>query len=252
MKLGGRAAAERETLTTLGQELARKYDGRAVIVHGGGAEASAWCRRVGLEPRFVDGIRQTTPEEMEVVEMVLAGKMNSAVVRTLCSAGARAVGLSLADSRLCTGVAIGDPASNRTARPGQVDGTVLQHLLHGAFLPVVSSIGTLDDGGPCNINADDAALALSAALKAASLIFLSDIPGVTEHDEVHRALDRSAIEELTDSGVITGGMVAKTKSALNAVEHGVGAVVIGEYRREGDLEALVSGSAGTTIRAGRS
>ncbi len=247
VKLGGRAAAERELLATLGAELGEAFAGRAVIVHGGGAEASAWCARVGLEPRFIDGVRMTTPEEMEMVEMVLAGKMNTAVVRTLSAAGAKAVGLSLADAGLCTGEPIADPAVNRTARPGAVDPAILAHLLAGGFTPVVSSIGSFADGSACNINADDAALAIAVALGAASLIFLSDIPGVLEEDDVHRELDRAGVERLIGAGVIAGGMVAKTRSALQAVGSGAGSVVIGEYRRRGDIAALVEGRAGTAI-----
>lgn len=247
VKLGGRVAAERDLLTALGVDLFHSYAGRAVLVHGGGAEASAWCTRLGLEPRFVDGVRQTTPEEMEIVEMVLAGKVNTAVVRTLEHAGARAVGLSLADGALCTGYPIGDPAINRTAKPGPVDPRIIRHLLSGEVIPVLSSIGSVADGGPCNINADEAALALGEGMQADTLVFLSDIPGVTEGDFVHRTLDRAHSEALIENGVISGGMTAKVRSALAAVDAGVGAVVIGEYRNAGDIEGLIEGRNGTRI-----
>ncbi|MFW5995391.1 MAG: acetylglutamate kinase [Spirochaetia bacterium] len=247
IKLGGRVASEHDLLTALGADLYHSYAGRAILVHGGGAEASAWCTRLGLEPRFIDGVRQTTPEEMEIVEMVLAGKVNTAVVRTLEHAGARAVGLSLADGGLCTGYPIGDPAINRTAKPGPVDARIIRHLLSGGAIPVLSSIASFADGGACNINADDAALALGEGMKAETLVFLSDIPGVTEGDFVHRTLDREHSEALIEKGVISGGMTAKVRSALAAVDAGVGAVVIGEYRDAGDIEGLIEGRNGTRI-----
>ena len=262
VKLGGTAAADAEVLARLVADLAADFPRGAVIVHGGGTEASAWCSRLGLEPRFVDGIRQTTPEEMEVVEMVLAGKVNTAVVRTAARAGAKPVGLSLSDAGLCIGRPVGDPAVNRTAHPERVDEAILTHLLEGGFLPVVSSIGSFGDGGAagdgaadggaasgsaCNINADAAALALARAVQARALIFLSDIPGVQEEDTVHRSLDTTASEALIERGVISGGMTAKVRSALSAVDAGVGAVVIGEYHERGDLQALTGGQAGTRI-----
>ncbi|MFP4643585.1 MAG: acetylglutamate kinase, partial [Spirochaetales bacterium] len=147
VKLGGTAAADAEVLARLVADLAEGFPDGAVIVHGGGTEASAWCSRLGLEPRFVDGVRQTTPEEMEIVEMVLAGKVNTAVVRTAARAGARPVGLSLSDAGLCTGQPVGDPTVNRTARPARVDPAILEHLLAGGFLPIVSSIGSFEGGG---------------------------------------------------------------------------------------------------------
>ncbi len=268
VKLGGTAAADAEVLARLVSDLTTDFPGDAIIVHGGGAEASAWCSRLGLEPRFVDGVRQTTPEEMEIVEMVLAGKVNTAVVRTAAGAGAKPVGLSLSDAGLCFGRPVGDPAVNRTARPDRVDPGILEHLLSGSYLPVVSSIGSFGDGdgganagaadaggdggarvgtGACNINADDAALALARAVQARSLVFLSDIPGVQEGDRVHRSLDRNASEQLIERGVISGGMTAKVRSALDAVEAGVGAVVIGEYRERSDIQALIGGHTGTRI-----
>ncbi|MFP4644724.1 MAG: acetylglutamate kinase, partial [Spirochaetales bacterium] len=99
----------------------------------------------------------------------------------------------------------------------------------------------------CNINADSAALALARAVKARALVFLSDIPGVQEEGSVHRVLDRTASEELIERGVISGGMTAKVRSALSAVDAGVGAVVIGSYHKRGDLQALTGGQAGTRI-----
>ena len=274
VKLGGTAAADADVLARLVSDLTTDFPGDAIIVHGGGAEASTWCSRLGLEPRFVDGVRQTTPEEMEIVEMVLAGKVNTAVVRTAAGAGAKPVGLSLSDAGLCFGRPVGDPAVNRTARPDRVDPGILEHLLSGSYLPVVSSIGSFGDGGArgddaggdgganagaggdggarentgaCNINADDAALALAQALKARALVFLSNIPGVQEDDRVHRSLDRASSEALIQRGVISAGMTAKVRSALAAVEAGVGAVVIGEYHERGDIQALIGGHTGTLI-----
>jgi len=248
IKVGGRAA-EPEAMKKLGSEMAALQDRfRFLLVHGGGAEVSRISELFGLIPRFIDGVRLTSPEEMGVVDMVLAGKMNKDITRLLRTAGLNALGLSGSDGGLFTGEAVS--AESHTGRVTEVNGTTLEVLLEGGFVPVVSSTSMEEGGKPLNINADQAALALAAAHPAAVLLFLSDIPGVLTGpflDRVIPRLNREAIARDIKDGTITGGMIPKVNSALEALDRGVGAVVIGQYNDSGDLSALLSGGKGTRI-----
>lgn len=248
VKLGGAAASDSGTLGQLAEELASILNVPPVVVHGGGAIVSNWSRRLGVEPRFEDGVRMTSTEEMDVVEMVLAGSVNTGVVRLLCAHQHKAVGLSLSDCSLVSGVALAAGPENRTARPGEVRTDLIRHLLEGGYTPVISSVGTMNDGGPCNINADEAALALARALGASQLVFLSDVPGVLIGDEVRHAMNETDVATAIAEGHISGGMIPKVRSALDATSHGVGRVIIGQYGGTGDFTALLEGTAGSRLQ----
>lgn len=248
IKLGGVAASDAGALGALAREIAAEHTVQPVIVHGGGAAVSTWSRRLGTEPRFENGIRMTSAEEMEIVEMVLAGAVNTRVVRNLCAHQHKAVGLSLSDCTMVTGVAVSDSNGNRTARPGPVQTELLRHLVGGGYTPVVSSVGTMEDGGPCNINADEAALALARSLGAKQLVFLSDVPGVLVAGAIQADMDENDIARAVADGDISGGMIPKVQSALYATVHGVGSVIIGQYAQAGDFTRLLAGASGTRIR----
>ena len=207
VKIGGCAAADKEKTAALIRDMVADNEGTFVLVHGGGAEVTAAAKQFGIESQFVDGVRFTSMREMAVVDAVLAGKINKELVRQIRAAGLNGVGLSGSDGGLFTGA----------------------------------------DGFPLNINADEAALTLAAALKADQLIFISDIPGVLKNDRVLPSLNEAAIEKEISDGVISGGMIPKVKSALNAVKNGVGAVVIGGYEEAGDLLRLKTGTKGTAV-----
>ena len=251
IKLGGAAADHEPSLTALARELAALARGRAriVLVHGGGAEVSALSRRLGLEPRFRDGIRITTPEEMPYVDMVLCGAVNKRLVRVLGAAGLRAVGLSGSDGPMFTGAPLAGAAAagNRTAAVAQVDTRLPRLLVEHGYLPVIAPTSVQPPARAVNINADAVALRLAPALAADRLLFLSDVPGILKDGAVLAALTpHRAAAEIAD-GTIGGGMIPKVEAALHALAQGVRRVVIGRFGAPGDLASLLTGAAGTTM-----
>ena len=179
VKIGGKAADDRGCMAGLADELAAlSREHPVVLVHGGGAEVTAVSRAFGIEAVFKDGVRQTSAQEMDVVDMVLRGKVNSQIVRLLRSRGLNAAGVSGSDGGTFTGEPLGGPGSpTRTGEITQVDPRLLTTLLAAGFLPVVSSTSMDSEGVGLNINADTAAFKVAAKLQAAVLVFLSDIPG---------------------------------------------------------------------------
>lgn len=252
IKLGGAAANHEPLLAAFTRELAALARGgaRIVLVHGGGAEVSALSRRLGLVPRFRDGIRITTPEEMPYVDMVLCGVVNKRLVRVLGAAGLRAVGLSGSDGPIFTGAPLaGDAAdaSNHTAAVAQVDTRLPRLLVEHGYLPVIAPTSVHPPARAVNINADAVALRLAPALAADRLLFLSDVPGILKEGAALAALtpDRAAAE--IAAGTISGGMIPKVEAALHALAQGVRRVVIGQFAAPGDLANLLTGAAGTTM-----
>jgi acetylglutamate kinase len=243
VKIGGELASSAAQVRDLGADL-RSQTGW-VLVHGGGAEVSALARRFGVEPRFRDGVRQTSPEEMNYVDMALSGLINKRLVRLFHAAGLDAVGLSGSDGRLFTGRSIAE--DSRTGEVTRVEPALLSMLLAGGYFPVLCSTSMGEDGGGLNINADSAALAVARALRARTLVFLSDIPGVLKAGRViDKLAPADALAEIA-AGTITGGMVAKVRACLAAVEGGVESIIIGEYAGPGSVTALLGGERGTRI-----
>ncbi len=252
LKIGGRAAARTEILDLLIDEialLAERY--RFILVHGGGAEVTRVSRALGLEPEFRDGIRITRPEEMEIVDMVLSGLMNKRIVRRFQVRGVAAAGISGSDGALFTGESLeGDgEGATRTGRITAVRPDLIGTLLRDGYLPVIASTSMDGTGSGLNINADDAALALAAGLPASRLLFLSDIPGILRDGAVIREIDRQGAEREIAGGVISGGMIPKVRSSVEALSRGVGRIIIGEYGDRGDLAGLLEGRIGTSIVA---
>lgn len=249
IKIGGKPASNLETLDALLgdlKELSKTYS--PVLVHGGGADVSDMSRRLGLEPVFVNGLRQTSPEEMQVVEMVLAGSVNNRLLRRCLKIQLPAIGLCGADSGLFLAESADPANSSRTGRIIKSDPQVLIDLARASYLPVVSSVSSDPEGmGAFNINADDAAMALAQALKAEALIFLSDIPGILHQGSVLHDLNQEAAEKAIAEGIITGGMIPKVRSSLGALTSGLGTVIIGGYTALGDLEKFLQGKLGTSL-----
>ena len=256
VKIGGRPASVPEVLDALVSDIGKLQAGSSndsgrysmVLVHGGGAVVSELSKKLGLEPRFVAGIRQTSRPEMDVVEMVLAGSVNTRILRRFLAQKIPAVGLSGIDAGLFVSESI-DPASDsRTGRVQKVDATVVEDLSEGGYIPVISSVSSDAGGsGALNINADDAAMAIAVALKAERLIYLSDIPGILKNNEVMQRIDATLAKTEIEAGTISGGMIPKVNSSLQAVASGVGAVVIGGFQQSGDLAAFIEARQGTSI-----
>jgi acetylglutamate kinase len=204
---------------------------KPIIVHGGGKEISRWVGKVGMEPRFVDGLRVTDEDTMEVAEMVL-NKVNKELVSLVQSLGVKAVGISgkdggllKVDRKLSGGRDIGYVGEIREVTP-----KVLYDLLEKDFLPIVCPIGMDEDFHSYNINADDAASAIAEAVKAEKLAFLTDIEGVyydkDDPSSLISELHLSEAEKLIREGHVGGGMIPKLQNCIDAIENGVSRVHI--------------------------
>ncbi|MDX9799941.1 MAG: acetylglutamate kinase [Spirochaetia bacterium] len=246
IKSGGKAASGKKEMASLFREMRQLEDKYSfVFVHGGGAEVTRVSKIFGLEAKFKDGIRLTTPDEMEIVDMVLSGRMNKEIVRLANSCGVVSVGLSGSDSLLFTGKEAGE--NTLTGKITEVKPDIIKILLENSFMPVISSTSMTMSGTALNINADEAALEIASALKAEKLFFISDIPGVMKEGEVIPLLtEESAIEEIS-AGVISGGMIPKVKSSIEALKKGVKTIIIGDYFENGDLSSILEGIKGTGI-----
>ena len=246
IKLGGRVAADESVLDTFIKELKGlqgKYD--FVLIHGGGAEVSRISRVFEIEPIFHDGVRVTRSEEMDVVDMVLGGKVNKQLVRRLHANGVSSAGISGVDGATVVGEAVGP--DTRTGKPKHISPGLVLNLLTQGLVPVVSPVSMDAAGDPLNINADEVVLALAGALEARWLIFISDIPGILKDDDVIPEIDLKGIETEIEGGVITGGMIPKVRASTRALDEGVERVVIGGYEQTGNLKMLLDGGSGTRI-----
>ena len=250
LKIGGALAGNEELILTMAEDMKEcGSHGSFIIIHGGGAEVTELTRKFGIEPKFENGIRMTTKEEMKFVDKVLSGKVNKRLVRLFQKSGFDAVGLSGSDGRLFLGTSLGECGNclTHTGRITKVNPRLLEVLLSNNYLPVIASTSMDKDGMALNINADEAAFELSSKMRALSIIFISDIPGILKGDQVlHRLKSWEAMKEI-DNGVITGGMIPKVKASIDAIKKGVGRIIIGEYKGKGSLQNLLQGKEGTQI-----
>lgn len=213
-----------ESLTARGE--------RIVLVHGGGGQIGRLHVDLDEPVEKVDGLRVTTPRGMEITTMVLCGQVNKRVVARLVDRGLPALGLSGIDAGILRAELVDEERLGRVGDAPTVDGQRLQSLLDAGMLPVVAPVSLGPDGDAVNVNADTAAHAIAAALRADSLDFVSDIPGVRVEENSDRVAARIRAEEvaqlISGSDVIRGGMVPKLKSAVEAVQSGVRRVRVGD------------------------
>jgi acetylglutamate kinase len=230
-----------------------KYIGlRPVIVHGGGPQIGKTLERLGKKSVFVDGLRVTDDETMEVVEMVLGGRVNQSIVDLVHRAGGRALGLTGKDGRMLQ-VRRKSPGGKDLGRVGEVvhvDSSAIQAATQHGFIPVVAPIGTDEDGLSYNVNADEAAGAIAVALGAVKLILLTDVEGVL--DGQGRLMSQLTTAEVTkhiDEGTIRGGMIPKMACCLAALEGGVARahVIDGRILHAVLLEIFTDTGVGTLI-----
>lgn len=196
-----------------------------VIVHGGGPEIGRMQRKWGLSPQFVNGLRVTDDEGLDVVEMVLAGLLNKRLVTALEQAGAPAIGLSGVDRQLLR-VKQKDPALGWVGEVTSVQVDVLQPLLEAGWIPVIASLGRDSNGNHYNVNADTAAAMIARSLQAKRLWLVSDVPGIRADGTVLPDLTPARVRSLIAEGSITGGMVPKAEAALNGLAGSVREVAI--------------------------
>jgi acetylglutamate kinase len=229
IKIGGAELENGPILGELVDALAPLLQqGPMVVVHGGGSDIARLQERLGLEPCFIEGLRVTDDACMDVAEMVLSGSVNKRLTARLVQRGVRALGLSGVDGGLLRARQLAHPKGDlgRVGEIISVDTACLRDLIAQGFTPIISPISLGDDGCPFNVNADHAALAIASALRAPEMIFLTNVPGVLQEGRVLPELTAQQAEEMIASGVINGGMIPKVRSALAAIEGGVGAARI--------------------------
>jgi len=241
VKVGGNEVDDGAWLQRLGYAL-KRLAGPVVIVHGGGKEVTELQRVLGIEPEWRDGLRVTSPAALRAVAMVLTGIVNKRLVAALLGSGVDAVGLSGEDGGLIRAIVARGGTMGRIGEVEAVRVELLQSLLARGIAPVISPVSRGPDGGPLNVNADDAAAAVAGAVGARELLFVSNVAGVLSGGAVLPHVGGAAAEALIASGTADGGMAPKLRAAVRAADAGV------ERVRIGGLEMLENATAGSWIR----
>ncbi|MGA1066000.1 MAG: acetylglutamate kinase [Alphaproteobacteria bacterium] len=265
IKYGGHAMGEQALADGFARDivLLKQIGAFPIVVHGGGPQIGAMLKRLAIESEFIDGLRVTDKPTVEVVEMVLAGAINKGIVAAINRAGGRAIGMSGKDADLIRAKKLSHIARETDSNvekvidlgyvgdPERVNGEVLIELAKTGIVPVIAPIGFDDEGATYNINADTAAGAVAAAVKAKRLLMLTDVAGVLDAngnrlEDISADVARSMIKE----GVIKGGMIPKIETCLDAVQEGVEASVIldGRVPHAILLEIFTERGDGTIIR----
>ena len=266
VKFGGHAMGEADYVSAFAADIALldQVGARPVVVHGGGPQIGAMLKKLQIESKFIDGLRVTDEATISVVEMVLAGGINKALVAAIAQAGGRAVGISGKDGGLITARKL--MATAKTAgsaieeaidlgfvgEPDHVDTRVLDALNAANLIPVVAPVGSDAAGETYNINADTAAGAIAAALGATRMLMLTDVAGVLDKSgTLITDLTVSQAEALIRDGTVSGGMIPKVETCINAVLGGAEAAVIMDGRAPHALlvELFTEHGMGTMIRA---
>lgn len=265
VKYGGHAMGEEETALRFGRDIAllEQVGVNPVVVHGGGPQINAMLGRLGVKSTFVQGLRVTDQQMVEVVEMVLAGTVNKQVAESITRAGALAVGISGKDGGLIRARkatrTVKDPGSNieqvldlgLVGEPESVNTRILELLIGADIIPVVAPVGVGADGTTYNINADTVSGAIAGALEAERMLMLTDVAGVLDADK--RFIPEMTVAEARQGiadGWIAGGMIPKVETCIYAVERGVkGAVILdGRVPHAVLRELFTDGGAGTLIK----
>ena len=251
IKLGGTLLDQAESRARLAREItgvARRH--QVVVVHGGGKQMTRFLAERGVQSRFVNGLRVTTPEVLDAVVKVFAGSVNAQLVTAFRAAGARPVGLSGLSAGLVDAVQL-DPELGQVGQPVASDGRLLEVLVRESYLPVIACVAGDARGAIFNVNGDQMAVACAQGFAADQLIFLTDVEGVLDGEGRTRAqLTIAEARELIRAGVAAGGMQAKLESAMSALGNHVGQVRIAPGARAGIVDALLAGEAvGTRLIA---
>ncbi len=253
VKYGGAAMVEEELRETFAQDvtLLKKIGIDIVIVHGGGKEITQVADRLGITTRFINGQRYTDAAMIDVVQMVLAGKTNKDIVARINRHDGAAVGICGIDADLLRVTRL-TPDGVDLGLVGEItaiNAEYIQLLLRNRMMPVIAPIGVDDDGRPHNINADNAAGAIAAAVTAEKLVYLSDVRGVLVNGELVQTLDHATARRLLDERIISDGMIPKIRSAFAALDGGVGKVhlIDGRVKHSLLLEIFTNEGVGTEI-----
>jgi len=218
IKVGGNAIEQRRDETLLDLVLLRYVGMLPVLVHGGGPEVTAMSQRLGLTPEFRDGLRVTDAATMDVVKMVLTGKVSPDLVATINRLGGQAVGMSGEDGPTIIAEEL-DPELGLVGRVVQVNPEPITALLARNYIPVIASIGLGYDGNAYNINADTVAAEVAVALRATKLILMTDVPGVLDGGQaVVSEVRHDDAQRMIEAGEVTGGMIPKLQACLRALD----------------------------------
>ena len=268
IKYGGHAMVDNHLSNDFGHDIAllKQVGINPIIVHGGGPQINQMLKRMEIESNFIDGLRITSEAIIDVIEMVLAGTVNKQVATLINQAGALAVGISGKDGGLIEAHKLVKHVWDETLQcektidlglvgePVHIDPRVLYALSGSGLIPVVAPIGTDKQGQTYNINADIAAGSIAGAVRASRLFMLTDVPGVLDKDgNLISELTEEEAKEAIASGIITGGMIPKIETCLEAVKAGAQAAVImdGRVPHACLLELFTEVGSGTLIRSGK-
>ena len=265
IKYGGNAMAENELVESFCNDIVfLKQSGlKPVIVHGGGPQIGSMLERLGIKTKFESGMRITDENTLEVVEMVLAGKINKDIASKINSAGGKAVGVSGKDSSMIIAEKLTKQKNLDESNiekiidlgfvgvPKKINNEIIETLITDDFIPVIAPMGVGEDGKTYNINADTAAGAIASSLKSKRLLILTDVKGVLDSDQnLVKEADEKKIAKMIDNGEVSGGMIPKINTCLDSVKDGVDAAVIvdGRVKHAVLLELFTDHGAGTLIR----
>ena len=265
VKFGGNAMGKKEYVSSFAEDivLLQQVGMLPIVVHGGGPQIGEMLSKLKIKTEFIDGLRVTDSETIDVVEMVLSGVTNKSIVTAISNAGAKAVGISGKDGNLITAkrlMKIDENSDSNVERaidlgfvgvPKKIDTQVIKALINEKMIPVIAPVGMGEDGLTYNINADTATGAISASMKASRMIMLTDVSGVL--DEKGNLIPELTINEALDlikNKVVVGGMIPKLKTCIDAVEGGAEASVIMDGRMPHSLllELFTEHGVGTIIR----
>lgn len=252
VKIGGTLIDSQESRSRLSAELAQAAAGgvRLTVVHGGGKQMTRFLAERGIESRFVNGLRVTTPETMDAVLKVLAGSVNQELVSAFIAEGASAVGLSGIDASIVEAEPM-DPQLGAVGRPVRANAALLDLLTGAGYVPVVACVAGDRAGRMYNVNADQMAAACAAAFAADRVVFLTDVGGVLKNGAVVPRLTTGECAALIRDGIATGGMHAKLSAAVDAIAKGVREIVIAPGAEPGIVaRALAGETCGTHLTAG--
>jgi acetylglutamate kinase len=258
IKYGGAAMVDAELKASFAQDVTLlRYIGlRPVIVHGGGPQIGEMLKRLGKDSTFVGGMRVTDDETMEVVEMVLGGRVNAEIVSLIGRAGGKAVGLTGKDCGLIRARRLSGARGEDlglVGTPENVDPGIVAAMTQDGYIPVIAPVGIDESDQTVNINADLAAGTLAQALDAEKLILLTDVEGVLDRDgKLVHALDLAALRRSIGDGTVQGGMIPKLECCAGAVAHGVRSahIIDGRVAHALLLEIFTDGGVGTLVRSG--
>jgi len=257
IKYGGAAMVDKKLQKAVFRDIAllSTVGVKPVVIHGGGPEINQWLKKLGIKTEFRDGLRVTDQQTMDVVEMVLVGRVNKQIVNGINTLGAEAVGLSGVDGKLIEARPWGNGKHGRVGDVASINPDLLEPLLAKGYVPVISSVAATQEGLSHNINADTVAGEIAASIDAEKLILLTDTPGILKNQEDNSTLIKqlgiAEARDLIKEGVVNGGMTPKTECCIRALAQGVSAahIIDGRIPHALLLEVFTDAGIGTMLTA---